>query len=295
MLRSCGAVGIAFVVACFLGPLGHAQDEVANQQQGASAKEAPKSSLQMPLPVQIIENDESAEARQRYETISQENERNDLIAQQRVADATDAINGATQSMMWAAWLSAFFVGAGTFLLVWTLVLTRQANKAARDAVTVTNNIGYGQLRPYIGLTRTERVIDPTGWQLQPVWKNFGQTPATNVKSMIGWAFLMEDPDHNYPFNDRPGTPVKLRLGPGDDVATSGPHIPNHLINEWGKADGHFYIWGWIEYSDAMQPSRRHRSEFCGKMELNLLRDRWAIIDVGPHNGSDDDCLKRPQT
>ena len=95
--------------------------------------------------------------------------------------ATQAMNEATQSMKRAAWWSFFAVALGTVLLIWTLSLTRQANRAAQAAVDVTREIGEAQTRPYLGFNVVSgevQVGKPLKFHVEIT--NHGSSPAFEV-------------------------------------------------------------------------------------------------------------------
>lgn len=129
--------------------LGQAQQEgEARQYRAAEQQDAPN---KQPLgfPVRIIEDNETAKARQRSEYESSQREKDDLVAQKGMNAATQEMNEATQRMALYSLISTVLVGLGTGLLIWTLALTRQANSAARGAVEVTRMIGEAQVRGYL--------------------------------------------------------------------------------------------------------------------------------------------------
>lgn len=142
------------------------------------------------IPVRIIEDKESTEASQPGEQDSRDLQKRDLIAQEGMNRATQSIEDATWLMLWATIASVFFVAIGTFLLVWTLRLTREANKAARDAVEVTREIGEAQVRAYVNVERAEVTgLAPNGrLRFYVNFKNTGATPAKNfqIRSMVGF-------------------------------------------------------------------------------------------------------------
>lgn len=173
-----------------------AQEQAQSADDGAQEKQEASGDLPIGIPIRIIENDESTEARERRERESAKREQDDLIAQQRMADATQAMNEATQSMKNAAWLSFVAVAIGTGLLVWTLRLTRQANKAARDAVDVTREMGEAQVRAYISVSQV--LVEPpqAGSHLVVKWKikNYGNSPAKAVVARSVLSLDAYDPE-----------------------------------------------------------------------------------------------------
>lgn len=195
MFRSFGIAVVALGLAA--GSL-QAQDEAADGQWDAETHQQPPVVLEIPspLPVTVVEGEESSKARQSREQQAAEREKDDLIAQQRMAEATEAMNEATQSMKWAAWFSFGAVSLGTILLIWTLVLTRSANQAARDSVSVTSLIGFAQQRPYVrfemgvgkshwGLHDPEYIY----WEIPLQMRNTGNTPTRQLKIRSCWRLL----------------------------------------------------------------------------------------------------------
>mgnify|MGYP006909091071 CR=1 FL=1 len=155
---------------------GQAQEVVQDQQERAQSQQAPAQALPIPFPVDIVEGETEAAARKLREAESRQRAIDDLAAQQ-------GMNAATQRMADYSFWSTVFVGIGTILLVGTLLLTLQANKAARAAVKVTRDIGNHQLRAYLGVL--DASITPLRSGTHPLRakitiKNFGQTPAHNV-------------------------------------------------------------------------------------------------------------------
>lgn len=177
----------AWIFAAALGliaALGQAQEQTQSPGGQAEQEQSPAKALPLPFPVEIIEDQSAANSRQRSEEEARQREIDDLIAQQGMNAATQAMNDATQRMAEYAFWSTVLVAAGTALLVITLLLTSQANRAAVAAVEVTRAIGEAQTRAYLALpfrpnwTNFSRAkIPKSGF----IVDNFGQTPAYNVK------------------------------------------------------------------------------------------------------------------
>lgn len=139
------------VAAIGLGQIaiGQAYGQSDSGQEGTAAEQEQPHAPAFAIPVEIIESEEAADARARSEREAEEREKHDLIAQQGMHEATDAMNRATQDMARYALISTVTVILGTALLFWTLLLTRQANCAAQTAVNVTREIGRDQARAYV--------------------------------------------------------------------------------------------------------------------------------------------------
>jgi hypothetical protein len=95
-------------------------------------------------------------------------------------------------MLWVACAEAAITAIGVALVFVTLIYTRKAAAAARDAVTeaqrgtqaaqqsvtVTREIGEQQLRPYVDISEAGFIWDHVGPRIIVSCKNSGQTPAT---------------------------------------------------------------------------------------------------------------------
>ena len=147
-------LALGLILSCGLG---QAQEQANPGESAAPAQEQPPPPLPVPLPVQIIEDDESANARQRREAEAAQREKDDLLAQQGMNAATQAMNDVTQRMALYSLISTTLVALGTGLLFWTLQLTRDANRSAREAVKVTSIIGEKQVQAYVSVTDTKLV------------------------------------------------------------------------------------------------------------------------------------------
>lgn len=224
---------IAFaLVVTFTGSL-QAQQETHPSQDWAGEEHQPAENLPPEISVRVIEDDEAAEARQRREEEADQREVEDLIAQQRMADATEAMNEATQSMERAAWWSVSIVGVGTILLVWTLFLTRSANRAAQEAVSVTQRIGEAQVRAYLGIVDVK--VRKFATRQTPAYsfaiQNSGQSPAKIIRFCVG--MRASDAAETAVFREM----IKKQ---GPDI-TAGNYLPtdenfkSKLTDEWYEA------------------------------------------------------------
>ncbi len=145
MLRGAWVVAVAFGLVALSG---HSQEQAdRSTERGESHQAAPQEPLP-PIRIELVEPDEAAEARQRSERESQEREKADLIAQQGMNEATQAINRATQDMALYSLISTGAVVFGTLLLGWTLYETRRMvrdTKLATDAANRAASAAEAQL------------------------------------------------------------------------------------------------------------------------------------------------------
>lgn len=280
------AVAGAFALLSFFLMLGSSQESNQRNEAAAHKEAAPQESKQVePPPVIGFAPPETRP--QTYNEQSYADEA-DLIAQRWMAWAAAALLIVTT-------LGVLLVGITVWQTRGVLAEAKNATTAANDTVKITREIAYGQLRPYVGLQGIECVMSPGGFQLQPRWKNFGQTPTVNALCMLGWAELPQEPDATFAYPDKLKDPTRLELPPGHHIPIFGPNIPNLELDRLSRNKIKLYVWGWIEYGDNMSPHARHRTEFCQAFAIKGARDSWQIMGVGPHNGADTECLKKPHT
>ena len=165
-------------IGALLAQPSYSQDVKQEDTLPPAEQETVQAEPPAPLSVIILEEEETANIRQNRERMSDKNQSDDLIAQQRMAEATEAMNRATHSMMWASWISNLFVLISTGLLGWTLYLTRKANDTAHKAVTVTKEMGIAQTRAYIGI-ETGKFSITTYLKINIGYHNTGNSPALN--------------------------------------------------------------------------------------------------------------------
>lgn len=219
-----------------------------------------------PIPVELVETSADRESRLRREELAVKRELQDLAAQQGMNAATQSIDAATQDMRDYAFISLWLVAAGTVLLACTLYLTRQANKAAQEAVKVTMEIGQKQVRANLGFFGVE-IIDTTASRrpydtsIEVCFKNTGQSPARDVcfdivdYDELIWSAKEDKNGHLPPptFRDFDSTRIKGQTrrfcGAGQVVKSHYSHISRQQI-EGLLSQGRFpYICGWVRYKD----------------------------------------------
>lgn len=139
------AIGLA-VIAC------PAQAQVQQEEPAGQGEDAnsPSEQLPIPIPVDIVEDDAERDARERYERETIQLQADDLAAQR-------SMNEASQRMADSAGIQTILVGIGTALLLITLWLTIQANRAAQAAVEVTREVGRDQSRAYLNIRSAEAI------------------------------------------------------------------------------------------------------------------------------------------
>lgn len=166
----------------------------------------------------------------------------DLAAQQKMAEDT-------AGMHLAAWAGVMSGLAGVLLLVWTLVETR-------NSVAVAREIGEKQTRAYVGLSK----INCGGGHPFPTYtvviRNSGQSPAKNLRFIIGW--VPEEPKGKImEFADDDFSKIDIEAGGKIKITRD----LNGLVGASRKNffEGHFPLWvnGMIRYDDVFDREPRY--------------------------------------
>ena len=131
-----------------------------------------------PLAVTIVEGPEQAKSGEAREAESDKHDARDLDAQIRAADAAE-------KQIFPAWLAAILSAVGTFLIVWTLLLTRRANAISRDAS-----------RAWLSITVSESgkfwlSADKLEFYFDNILENHGDAPA--IKAFCKGFLILGDP------------------------------------------------------------------------------------------------------
>jgi len=159
--------------------LGQAQEQAQSSQGNTATQQQPSQTFPIPLPVEIIQNKSETDASNRRYQEGRSREIRDLVAQEGMNAATQAMNEATQRMSTHSMVSMIAVCIGTVLLIATLVLTYRASKSAQAAVEVTRKIGEAQTRAYVHAkgAKIKSTYDGTFEKIILTVENVGETPA----------------------------------------------------------------------------------------------------------------------
>ncbi len=165
------------------GSSGQAQEQAQTEQGGAGSEQKP--TFPFVFQVDVTESQAEAESSKRREAEARQREIDDLIAQQ-------GMNAATQAMRQYSYVQTWLIGIGTALLIATLWLTIKANNSARDAVQVAREIGQAQTRAYLSfkvdVSDTGHNPDQNGILVTFAVNNSGASPAigANIYTHIRW-------------------------------------------------------------------------------------------------------------
>lgn len=257
---------------------GQAQVQTDTGQNGSKSQEQATNDLPFRIPVQIIEDNEAFEARERSEAEARQHEKDDLAAQQGMNAATQAMNVATQRMALHSLLSTIFVGVGTGLLIWTLCLTRQANRSARKAVDVTRVIGEKQVRAYLTILNVRMTPDKKYGGFSPVIsctiRNSGNSPAKDV--LVGYRDRKAT-DGNMKFSTVPD----IEPGGSEDAYALFLEIADvYFVDDDGRAQ--WSVVAEIVFTDVFEEDRAETFLLAATADLPVIFDKE--VEFWRHSG-----------
>jgi len=167
----------------------------------------------------------------------------DQIPQAENQDVTNPVAAPREFEPWsdtyAQWLMALFSVVATFVSIWavrllrdTLGATRDAVRAADDAVKVTREMGEAQVRAYVSINKLSIYeFTESGFKVGLEVNNFGASPAKEFRI---WAqiFFRQNPDIDeikFTINRRQSLTV---IGAGMPYRVSwGQRLPVHITKD----------------------------------------------------------------
>lgn len=291
MLIRASIVAIAFGL---IAALGQAQEKTESAQRQAETQQEPAQALPIPLPVKIVEDEAASDARRSSEEETRQREISDLIAQEGMNAATQAMNGATQRMAEYAFWSTVFVAVGTVLLIVTLWLTLQANKAAIKSVNVAEKMGRLQTQAYLSFGGTELFYlvedgDPVRLQVRPKFKNTGQSPG---KIVYGFCQIQFPADINAAIHcsvERADKyKINMSIGANEQRWIASPLIPIEIIKRAGDEGRRLVVIGCVEFTDIFDDTPRVEDFCCSILfhsdPTKMVNGVGATHDWNAHQG-----------
>lgn len=135
---------------------------------------------------------------------------------------------------------------------------------------------------------------PHVWRITAVFENSGDTPAKKLLSCISWENFENEITDRFDFPDK-SKPTYAFVGPKAIIHSNHIDIPYDAIDRATNFSDlfhyHIYLWGWVEYNDVFNETKRHRTEFCYKIEMD--RGAMSFRAHHKHNAADEECYRQP--
>ncbi len=136
-----------------------------------------------------------------------------------------------------------------------------------------------------------------GWGVSVSWMNSGKTPTRNLHTWVQLEVVDQPLDTDHLFVER-GDFAALRsfIAPGSSISSDPPLKLS--LEDWDamkEGKKHVYVWGWAEYDDVFDGTRRHRTEFCHKWRSSGPVEDFSKVTFwyglfSRLNGADAECL-----
>lgn len=247
-------------VCALSGEQARSQDQETDSR-AESAYESDQPAEELAVPVRIIESERQIQARESAEQYSRDLSERDLAAQEGMIKATKSIKNATWWMLWSGVASTAFVAVGTGLLFWTLRLTRMANQAAREAVTVTREIGTAQTKAYVTANARPIHMHPSvNWRpsMTVELQNSGVSPAREVFIECHWNLISDGTSLVKGVSKHPTYDGLVDIpGYGElkaiDTSLEDPPIPQIAIAKLKACEAHWRVEVFISFKTIYGP------------------------------------------
>jgi hypothetical protein len=106
-------------------------------------------------------------------------------------------------------------------------------------------------------------------------------------------------DFDYPDIDDGQPPAgSFVVAPGQFLRSPAFQIAVPYAERMRTGKIQVFLYGWIEYDDTFEGTKRHRTEYCMKVEIVIVDPRTTRRSLyfnphGPHNCIDKNCLYAP--
>ena len=223
---------------------------------------------------------------------------------------------AQRLMAWWSRIAGIATCIGVALLaatLWETTRTTIAAAEAADAAKLSAEISERALlatqRPIVAIERfdnfataaNDRVI---AWTFRAYIKNTGNSEAINFRNHINLTIRNDDLPDNFTYPDiastRPAAGSVITAKQENQFLSFVIEIDHALAIYRG--DRRMFFYGWLEYDDVFEGTKRHRTEFCYKIgfpndPLNTTFHKPMSFDPygTRYNHIDKDCLYAPDS
>lgn len=103
------------------------------------------------------------------------------------------------------------------------------------------------------------------WTVHPVWANSGNTPTRALSINTTYRLLDEPLPKDYDFSQSGEGLTPSIAGPRSMVEATPGTISSEDLQAVQEGKKYFYIWGWAEYHDIFEGTRKRMTRFCNQL------------------------------
>ena len=103
------------------------------------------------------------------------------------------------------------------------------------------------------------------WTIHPVWANSGNTPTRGLSINTSYRLLDKPLPVNYEFPESKENLIPTIAGPRSMVEASPGTLSSEDLEAVQQGKKFFYIWGWAEYHDIFEGTKKRVTRFCNQL------------------------------
>lgn len=208
---------------------------------------------------------------------------------------------AAEDSVWWSRVQAWLGGLGFAGILVTLVFSGLGTRAAarqvrlsRDALIHTDRAFVYPFQTMWNAVKDVNTDKVRSWRMSIRWKNSGNTHTRHLRMWTNLSVRTDTLLSDFDFPDEGAGDIPTLIAPQATVDTQELELSLDDLELAIAGKRHLYAWGWAEYDDVFDRTRRHRTEFCYKINVggnprdpNKMTFRWITHDR--YNGADEEC------
>lgn len=103
------------------------------------------------------------------------------------------------------------------------------------------------------------------WTVHPIWANSGNTPTRGLSINTTYRLMDEPIPKDYDFPHAGEEVTSSIAGPRSMVEATPGTLSSEDLQAIKEGKKYFYIWGWAEYHDIFEGTRKRVTKFCNQL------------------------------
>ena len=118
------------------------------------------------------------------------------------------------------------------------------------------------------------------WTIHPVWANSGNTPTRGLSINTTYRLLDKPLPASYDFPESRENLIPTIAGPRSMVEATPGTLSSEDLEAVREGKKFFYIWGWAEYHDIFEGTKKRVTRFCNQL---IQVDGDPLAPFSEHN------------
>lgn len=165
----------------------------------------------------------------------------------------------------------------------TVKATRETAQAADKTARAAEDALIAGQRAFMFIKEFKTFLhfdESTGhyrWSIHPIWENSGNTPTKGLSINTTYRLLDEPLPKDYAFPNSKEDLIPTIAGPKAMVEAVAGTLSAEDLAAVQEGRKHFYIWGWAEYHDIFEGTKKHTTRFCNQL-MQVIGEPLATIN-----------------